>query len=147
MAKPEWGVKRTCLSCGARFYDLQRQPITCPKCGAELDLSALAKPRRIKADKETAAPAAAAGTSLVEEEGIEVEDDADESLEDTSASSTSGSAGTEDDDTDLKGTSPDVDEDDDADLGDFDDDALIENDDDDTGLDEVARPSDEDDTT
>ena len=27
MAKAEWGLKRTCLSCGARFYDLQREPI------------------------------------------------------------------------------------------------------------------------
>lgn len=37
MAKPEWGTKRTCTTCGARFYDMQRQPIICPKCGAEND--------------------------------------------------------------------------------------------------------------
>lgn len=37
MAKPEWGTKRTCTTCGARFYDMQRQPIVCPKCGAEND--------------------------------------------------------------------------------------------------------------
>ena len=24
MAKPEWGSKRVCLSCGARFYDMNR---------------------------------------------------------------------------------------------------------------------------
>lgn len=35
MAKPEWGQKRTCTTCGARFYDMQRDPIVCPKCGAE----------------------------------------------------------------------------------------------------------------
>ena len=34
MAKAEWGLKRLCLSCGARFYDLQREPIVCPACGA-----------------------------------------------------------------------------------------------------------------
>ena len=34
MAKPEWGTKRICQSCGARFYDLLRDPPTCPGCGA-----------------------------------------------------------------------------------------------------------------
>ena len=32
MAKPDWGVKRECQGCGARFYDLKRDPIVCPKC-------------------------------------------------------------------------------------------------------------------
>lgn len=49
MAKPEWGVKRTCLSCGARFYDLQREPIVCPACGATVDAAAQSKPRRARA--------------------------------------------------------------------------------------------------
>ncbi|HVG81046.1 MAG TPA: FYDLN acid domain-containing protein, partial [Methylomirabilota bacterium] len=26
MAKPEWGTKRICHSCGTRFYDLLRDP-------------------------------------------------------------------------------------------------------------------------
>ncbi len=30
------GTKRRCISCGAKFYDLNRQPIVCPKCDAEL---------------------------------------------------------------------------------------------------------------
>ncbi|MBV8426300.1 MAG: TIGR02300 family protein [Hyphomicrobiales bacterium] len=34
MAKPELGTKRQCRSCGNRFYDLNRDPILCPKCGA-----------------------------------------------------------------------------------------------------------------
>lgn len=34
MAKPELGTKRVCQSCGAKFYDLAKDPITCPKCGA-----------------------------------------------------------------------------------------------------------------
>ena len=37
MAKPEWGIKRLCTSCGARFYDLQHEPITCPKCSTVID--------------------------------------------------------------------------------------------------------------
>ena len=30
--KPEWGTKRTCQSCSAKFYDLAHSPIVCPKC-------------------------------------------------------------------------------------------------------------------
>ncbi|WP_040920890.1 TIGR02300 family protein [Saccharibacter floricola] len=33
MAKPELGLKRTCVDCNARFYDLNRVPAVCPKCG------------------------------------------------------------------------------------------------------------------
>ncbi|HKD30813.1 MAG TPA: TIGR02300 family protein [Xanthobacteraceae bacterium] len=33
MAKPDLGIKRLCAHCGARFYDLNHAPITCPKCG------------------------------------------------------------------------------------------------------------------
>jgi uncharacterized protein (TIGR02300 family) len=33
MTKPELGTKRLCAHCGAKFYDLHRAPITCPKCG------------------------------------------------------------------------------------------------------------------
>ena len=35
MAKPELGTKRVCVSCGAKFYDLQKNPAVCPKCGTE----------------------------------------------------------------------------------------------------------------
>lgn len=35
MAKAELGSKRTCVACGAKFYDLMRSPAVCPKCGAE----------------------------------------------------------------------------------------------------------------
>ncbi len=35
MAKPELGTKRICVSCGTRFFDLMKQPATCPKCATE----------------------------------------------------------------------------------------------------------------
>ncbi|HRK25477.1 MAG TPA: TIGR02300 family protein [Beijerinckiaceae bacterium] len=41
MAKPELGIKRQCLSCGAKFYDLNRDPILCPKCGAAFQVQQL----------------------------------------------------------------------------------------------------------
>ena len=34
------GTKRTCQACEARFYDLGRDPIICPRCGADYALPA-----------------------------------------------------------------------------------------------------------
>ena len=34
MANPALGVRRRCAACEAPFYDLSREPIVCPKCGA-----------------------------------------------------------------------------------------------------------------
>ncbi|MCZ6764079.1 MAG: TIGR02300 family protein [Alphaproteobacteria bacterium] len=48
MAKPEWGVKRTCLSCATRFYDFRRDPIICPNCEARFLPDAALKPRRAR---------------------------------------------------------------------------------------------------
>ena len=40
--KAERGMKRTCQNpeCGSRFYDLNRDPITCPICGTVYQLAA-----------------------------------------------------------------------------------------------------------
>lgn len=46
MAKPELGIKRTCASCGAKYYDLNRDPIVCPSCGAVFALATPARPER-----------------------------------------------------------------------------------------------------
>lgn len=49
MVKLEWGAKRTCLSCGARFYDMQKTSPACPKCGTVFELQTTARGRRGKA--------------------------------------------------------------------------------------------------
>lgn len=41
MVKPELGTKRTCPSCAARFYDLLKDPIVCPKCGVSFVVATL----------------------------------------------------------------------------------------------------------
>ncbi len=46
MAKPEWGEKHRCTSCGKPFYDMQRDPIVCPSCGAEHVPEKLLKSRK-----------------------------------------------------------------------------------------------------
>ena len=82
MAKPEWGTKRICLSCGARFYDFQKDPVTCPACGTVFDPAVQSKPRRARAPVKVApVPAAAAEveTEAVEEEAeVEVSEEDEE---------------------------------------------------------------------
>ena len=46
MAKPEWGKKRVCQSCGVPFYDLGRKNIECPKCRTPFDPKPPAKRKR-----------------------------------------------------------------------------------------------------
>ena len=48
MAKPEWGTKRICPSCGTRYYDLLHDPIVCPKCSTPFDPEALLRARRAR---------------------------------------------------------------------------------------------------
>lgn len=91
MAKAEWGLKRTCQSCGTRFYDMGHDPILCPKCGTKFDPETVLKSKRTtKAVAERVVPAPV----TVAEEPAEVvaEDDAieadeteeEEVIEDTS---------------------------------------------------------------
>ena len=48
MARPEWGTKRICPSCGTRYYDLLRDPVVCPKCSTPYDPEAFLKSRRAR---------------------------------------------------------------------------------------------------
>ena len=40
------GLKRICLECGGRFYDLNKRPITCPSCDTEFTGEIKVKTRR-----------------------------------------------------------------------------------------------------
>ena len=63
MVKANWGSKRTCQSCGARFYDLNKSPIKCPKCGREHDREDFVKVRRGRGAAASAAATAAAAAA------------------------------------------------------------------------------------
>lgn len=62
MVSAELGQKRRCFSCGIKFYDFNKSPITCPECGSEFDPENLLKSRRgksaVKADVVKPDPAA-----------------------------------------------------------------------------------------
>ncbi|NDH60188.1 MAG: TIGR02300 family protein [Alphaproteobacteria bacterium] len=63
VVKATWGTKRTCQSCAARFYDLNKSPIKCPKCGREHDREDFVKVRRGRGAAAAAAATAAAATA------------------------------------------------------------------------------------
>jgi uncharacterized protein (TIGR02300 family) len=97
LAKPEWGSKRQCHNCGARFYDLNRAEVICPKCGTVYDPDAVLKSRRsrpavveekvapppaeeLPAEAEAEEPGPAEGAA----EGESEEEKEEELIEDTS---------------------------------------------------------------
>jgi uncharacterized protein (TIGR02300 family) len=43
VAKPELGLKRQCMSCGAKFYDLNKDPAVCPRCGTVFQAAPLTR--------------------------------------------------------------------------------------------------------
>ncbi len=83
MARPELGEKRHCLSCESKFYDLNKDPATCPKCGVVFESQA---PEKIepapKPDKTEKSQAAGSEVSNADPDTISLED-ADEDDGDT----------------------------------------------------------------
>jgi uncharacterized protein (TIGR02300 family) len=68
VGKPDLGTKRICHSCGARFYDLNRDPIACPKCGTTHDPQATLKARRNRSQAAEKAKQAKSVPVLVPDE-------------------------------------------------------------------------------
>jgi uncharacterized protein (TIGR02300 family) len=79
LVKADLGTKRNCPSCGARFYDLQKRPIECPKCAFSFEPEALYKQRRPRQPEP--APAAV----VVEREDDEELEEEEEETEDVEA--------------------------------------------------------------
>ncbi len=104
MARPELGIKRQCMNCGAKFYDLARDPAICPKCGTAFQLAAT----------RVSAPIAAARSEEEDEDEdenrpevvsldeAETSDDADVSVDDDDAGDDEGGRSGGDDDTFLE---------------------------------------------
>ena len=76
MVKAELGTKRTCPSCGSRFYDLLKSPIICPKCGVSF-IAATLLPSKTEMPHQPPKP-----REVVKEEPEEVADVELVSLED-----------------------------------------------------------------
>jgi uncharacterized protein (TIGR02300 family) len=95
MGRPELGAKCVCVSCAERFYNLNRVPATCPKCGTEqppekprvlrpirstVEFRRQPRPPTPVAAEEDVEPAIAADDED-EEDVPEVDDDADEDIQ------------------------------------------------------------------
>ncbi|MGH6796124.1 MAG: TIGR02300 family protein [Methylocella sp.] len=65
MAKPELGNKHQCQNCGARFFDMNKSPITCPKCGTIFHASPLSRMAHHAEVADEEDTPAGAGTVLV----------------------------------------------------------------------------------
>lgn len=123
VARPELGTKRLCPNCGAKYYDLNHDPITCPKCNALFATGAVAaiRPETAKEEEEDDDTVDTETDDVVLVPLEEAEDDTDTD---------------DDDDDDVAVVAPTID---------ADDDALIDDDDDDEEMSEVVRASDDDD--
>jgi uncharacterized protein (TIGR02300 family) len=49
LANPELGGKQICPHCQSKFYDLNKRPAHCPKCGTEFDPDEAIRNRRVRA--------------------------------------------------------------------------------------------------
>jgi uncharacterized protein (TIGR02300 family) len=76
VAKPELGAKRQCQNCGAKFFDLNRDPIVCPKCGTVFQGAVAARAQRadVKEEESDEAPAPADAELVSLEEADATED-------------------------------------------------------------------------
>ena len=86
LIKPELGTKRVCPSCAARFYDLQKRPIECPKCNFAFEPEMLLKTRRTRLPEEAkpapkVEPADEEELETAEDEDSEVAAEDEEELE------------------------------------------------------------------
>ncbi|MBL3574485.1 TIGR02300 family protein [Rhodovulum sulfidophilum] len=77
MPKEEWGVKRVCPQCSTRFYDLQRDPMTCPSCGHSFPVDSLAPGKQRPLIAEKAAPAKARNDEELDSDDAIIDDDDD----------------------------------------------------------------------
>lgn len=66
------GLKRICMNCGARFYDLDKSPIICPSCGTEFTGEIKVKSRRGRPPAEDKpVKAAEKAAPVVDEDDVE----------------------------------------------------------------------------
>jgi uncharacterized protein (TIGR02300 family) len=117
VAKPDLGGKRQCANCGTKFFDLNKNPITCPKCGTIFELASAAPARASRAaaadDDETETEDAAEVVSLGDADQAEDGKVAVVSPDEDDTADTDDDAATDDDDTFLE------EEEDDGDVSDL----------------------------
>jgi uncharacterized protein (TIGR02300 family) len=107
MSKPARGSKRVCPSCGARFYDLNRSPITCPVCQTVFQTTPSRRERAApvevrKEEEEEVDTPVMKGVEVISLEDAEAPDVADEEDIDLGEDAADIPATADDDDTFLE---------------------------------------------
>jgi uncharacterized protein (TIGR02300 family) len=87
VGRPELGTKCTCASCAERFYDLNRSPAVCPKCGATQPPVVVRALRPVRPSLVSARMTRQPMPAIVEEEAeplaaVENDEDEDEDADD-----------------------------------------------------------------
>ena len=75
MAKTELGAKRQCQNCGAKFFDLNKDPIVCPKCGTVFQGAARVERAVVKEVVEEDEVVQPAGVELVSLDEVEASEE------------------------------------------------------------------------
>ena len=75
VAKTELGAKRQCQNCGAKFFDMNKDPIVCPKCGTIFQGAARVERAAVKEIVEEDEVVAPAGVELVSLDEVEASEE------------------------------------------------------------------------
>ncbi len=144
MSKPELGVKRDCPECGARFYDLNKEPAHCPKCAHEFVPESLLKPRKTRAEEESDSKDKDEPAKPAQETSLESADEKKKAAEPKRAAALDEENDEdEENDDELSGLGDlDVDLDDDDDE---DDSGLLDDDDEDDDVSSIVKTGGDDD--
>lgn len=154
MANPELGQKQVCPNCQAKFYDLNRRPAHCPKCGTDFDPEEALKLRN-RRGRPAGYPADDEAEDQVKDKKVDGDDDEEDETVKTPEIDEEGHEPilTPDDDDDSP-TDPteepgmgEAGDEDDVLADDDDDDSVpfIEDEDDDSFEDEIGKPEKDED--
>lgn len=80
-AKNDKGLKRICGSCATRFYDFNKAPIVCPKCGEEFTGAGKIKSRRSRKSADDIATEKPVKAKKNTENDSDVTDEIEEDLD------------------------------------------------------------------
>jgi uncharacterized protein (TIGR02300 family) len=87
VAKPELGAKRQCQSCGVKFFDLNKDPVICPKCGTVFHVAPLTRAASRGGEPDEEAEVEKEGAEIVSLDEVEASEakveaiDVDEDVE------------------------------------------------------------------
>ncbi len=146
MSKPELGIKRDCPECGARFYDLNKEPAHCPKCAHDFVPESLLKPRKTRAEEDPAKKETDETAKPAQETTLENADEEKKAPESKRAAALDEDESEKEEDDELGALGDlDVDLDDDDDDDDEATKGLLDDDNEDEDVSSIVKPTGDDD--